>query len=94
MSTRKPASGYLLKVPCSAKTKLLVKIPRDLAVHRDYDRPVLAKVWELSNSTRAGFLDRTSFHKAMDLISLGQQNMEVKLRLRFWVSESMYESHT
>mmetsp|Transcript_19149 Transcript_19149/g.32938 ORF Transcript_19149/g.32938 Transcript_19149/m.32938 type:complete len:548 (+) Transcript_19149:333-1976(+) len=40
-------------------------------------RETLAKVWDMANSERAGFLDKKSFHKAMDLISLAQQGMEV-----------------
>lgn len=36
-------------------------------------REVLAKVWDLANSNRQGFLDRAAFHKAMDLIAMGQQ---------------------
>ncbi|GFH15321.1 uncharacterized protein HaLaN_11525 [Haematococcus lacustris] len=36
-------------------------------------RDVLAKVWDMANSGRQGYLDRMSFHKAMDLISLAQQ---------------------
>ncbi|GBF98304.1 hypothetical protein Rsub_10967 [Raphidocelis subcapitata] len=40
-------------------------------------RDVLARVWDLANSSRAGFLDRLAFHKAMDLISIAQQGMEV-----------------
>eukprot|EP00775_Hariotina_reticulata_P005540 gene5540-5776_t len=37
-------------------------------------KEVLAKVWDLANSQRAGFLDRLAFHKAMDLISIAQDN--------------------
>ncbi|KAL6763258.1 P-loop containing nucleoside triphosphate hydrolase protein [Haematococcus lacustris] len=40
-------------------------------------RDVLAKVWDMANSGRQGYLDRMSFHKAMDLISLAQQGHEV-----------------
>jgi len=40
-------------------------------------REVLAKVWELSNTSRTGYLDRPSFHKAMDLIALAQNGHEV-----------------
>jgi len=36
------------------------------------ERPTLARVWELANSARAGYLDRPSFFRAMDLISLAQ----------------------
>lgn len=40
-------------------------------------KDVLARVWDLANSSRAGFLDRLAFHKAMDLISIAQQGHEV-----------------
>ena len=40
-------------------------------------RDVLARVWDLANSSRAGYLDRAAFHKAMDLISLAQQGRPV-----------------
>lgn len=40
-------------------------------------KEVLAKVWDLANSQRAGFLDRLAFHKAMDLISIAQQGGEI-----------------
>jgi len=36
------------------------------------ERAALARVWELSNSARAGYLDKPSFFRAMDLISLAQ----------------------
>lgn len=36
------------------------------------ERPTLARVWELANSARAGYLDKPSFFRAMDLISLAQ----------------------
>jgi EH domain-containing protein 1 len=36
------------------------------------ERPTLARVWELANSNRAGYLDKPSFFRAMDLISLAQ----------------------
>lgn len=31
------------------------------------------QVWDMANSQRQGFLDRLSFHKAMDLIAIAQQ---------------------
>jgi EH domain-containing protein 1 len=40
---------------------------------------VLAKVWDLANSARAGFLDRLAFHKAMDLISIAQSGQAISL---------------
>lgn len=40
-------------------------------------REVLARVWELSDSTRQGYLDRNAFQRSMDLISLAQQGVEV-----------------
>eukprot|EP00878_Enallax_costatus_P010310 GHUV01010760.1.p1 GENE.GHUV01010760.1~~GHUV01010760.1.p1 ORF type:complete len:203 (+),score=19.42 GHUV01010760.1:417-1025(+) len=40
-------------------------------------KEVLAKVWDLANSQRAGFLDRLAFHKAMDLISIAQTGREI-----------------
>ncbi|GBF89658.1 hypothetical protein Rsub_02828 [Raphidocelis subcapitata] len=40
-------------------------------------KDLLARVWDLSNTTRSGFLDRAAFHKAMDLISIAQQGGEV-----------------
>lgn len=40
-------------------------------------REVLAKIWDLANSARLGYLDRTAFHKAMELISLAQDGREV-----------------
>lgn len=42
-------------------------------------REVLAKVWDMANSLRLGYLDRLAFHKAMDIISLAQQGFEVNL---------------
>ena len=45
-------------------------------------RDVLARVWDMANSARLGYLDRLSFHKAMDLISLAQQG-ETSLALPF-----------
>jgi hypothetical protein len=30
------------------------------------------QVWEMANSTKAGYLDKAAFHKAMDIISLAQ----------------------
>jgi EH domain-containing protein 1 len=44
-------------------------------------KEVLAKVWDLANSQRAGFLDRLAFHKAMDLISMAQQGGEISKEL-------------
>eukprot|EP00879_Flechtneria_rotunda_P004857 GHRR01005131.1.p1 GENE.GHRR01005131.1~~GHRR01005131.1.p1 ORF type:complete len:106 (+),score=25.50 GHRR01005131.1:379-696(+) len=40
-------------------------------------KEVLAKVWDLANSQRAGFLDRLAFHKAMDLISIAQSGQDI-----------------
>ncbi|KAI8474973.1 MAG: P-loop containing nucleoside triphosphate hydrolase protein [Monoraphidium minutum] len=40
-------------------------------------RDVLARVWDMSNTSRTGYLDRAAFHKAMDLISIAQQGSEV-----------------
>lgn len=40
-------------------------------------REILFKVWEMANSTKQGFLDRIAFHKAMDLIALGQLGYEI-----------------
>jgi EH domain-containing protein 1 len=40
-------------------------------------RETLAKIWELSNSNRQGYLDRGSFHRAMDMISMAQSGNEV-----------------
>jgi len=40
-------------------------------------RDVLAKVWDMANSQRLGYLDRAAFHKAMDIIALAQQGYEV-----------------
>ncbi|WIA09631.1 hypothetical protein OEZ85_009020 [Tetradesmus obliquus] len=40
-------------------------------------KEMLAKVWELANSSRAGFLDRLAFHKAMDLISIAQSGTDI-----------------
>ncbi|KAF6256286.1 P-loop containing nucleoside triphosphate hydrolase protein [Scenedesmus sp. NREL 46B-D3] len=40
-------------------------------------KEMLAKVWELANSQRAGFLDRLAFHKAMDLISIAQSGTDI-----------------
>lgn len=40
-------------------------------------RDVLARVWDLANSSRAGYLDRGSFGKAMELISLAQSGQLV-----------------
>lgn len=37
----------------------------------------LARVWELANTTKQGFLDRNTFHKAMDLIAMGQAGVAV-----------------
>lgn len=42
-------------------------------------REVLAKVWDMANSQRQGYLDRLAFTKAMELISIAQQGMEVTL---------------
>lgn len=36
------------------------------------ERPTLARVWELANAARSGYLDKPSFFRAMDLISLAQ----------------------
>mmetsp|Transcript_11752 Transcript_11752/g.21123 ORF Transcript_11752/g.21123 Transcript_11752/m.21123 type:complete len:544 (-) Transcript_11752:1029-2660(-) len=36
-------------------------------------RDALARVWELANDKKLGFLDRACFYKAMDLMSLAQQ---------------------
>lgn len=41
------------------------------------NRDVLAKVWELANSNRLGYLDRPSFQRAMELITLAQSGAEV-----------------
>jgi len=32
-----------------------------------------AQIWDMANSHRLGYLDRLSFHKAMDLIGIAQQ---------------------
>lgn len=40
-------------------------------------REVLAKVWDLGNSQRLGYLDRQAFHKSMELISMAQQNIPI-----------------
>ncbi|KAF8073195.1 EHD1 [Scenedesmus sp. PABB004] len=40
-------------------------------------KEVLAKVWDLANSQRAGYLDRPAFHKAMGLIALAQSGKDV-----------------
>lgn len=42
-------------------------------------REVLAKVWDMANSQRQGYLDRVAFTKAMELIAMAQQGMEVNL---------------
>lgn len=36
-------------------------------------REELAKVWDLANSARQGYLDRLAFHRAMDIIAIAQQ---------------------
>ncbi|MEW5304687.1 MAG: hypothetical protein WDW36_007280 [Sanguina aurantia] len=40
-------------------------------------REELAKVWDLANSARQGFLDRYSFHRAMDIIAIAQQGIPI-----------------
>lgn len=40
-------------------------------------RDVLFKVWEMANSTKAGYLDKAAFHKAMDIISLAQMGYDI-----------------
>lgn len=40
-------------------------------------REVLSKVWELSNTQRLGYLDKPSFHKAMELIAIAQSGKEL-----------------
>mmetsp|Transcript_17926 Transcript_17926/g.38464 ORF Transcript_17926/g.38464 Transcript_17926/m.38464 type:complete len:626 (+) Transcript_17926:389-2266(+) len=42
-------------------------------------REVLAKIWDMANQSRQGFLDRVSFHKALDLVSMAQQGYEVTI---------------
>ena len=63
------ATVTVLPTPCSAPLRFFQRsgLPKE----------VLAKVWDLANSQRAGFLDRLAFHKAMDLISMAQQGGEI-----------------
>eukprot|EP00798_Chlamydomonas_sp_ICE-L_P032141 gene32141-16666_t len=42
-------------------------------------KELLAKVWDMANSNRKGYLDRPAFHKAMDLIALAQQGQEMNM---------------
>eukprot|EP00884_Botryococcus_braunii_P005177 jgi/Botrbrau1/14660/Bobra.0108s0021.1 len=41
------------------------------------DRQVLAKIWALADSSRAGFLDQSGFFRAMDLVAVAQQTGDV-----------------
>lgn len=40
-------------------------------------KDVLARVWELANTAKQGFLDRMSFHKSMELIAMAQAGVTV-----------------
>mmetsp|Transcript_33515 Transcript_33515/g.99767 ORF Transcript_33515/g.99767 Transcript_33515/m.99767 type:complete len:622 (-) Transcript_33515:364-2229(-) len=43
----------------------------------DLPREVLFRVWEMANSTKAGFLDKPAFHRAMDIVALAQMGYDV-----------------
>ena len=40
-------------------------------------KDALAKVWELANTARSGYLDRPAFHRAMELIALAQSGIPI-----------------